>query len=1124
LTDRDAIEQLSRIDRLALRLRRGSVATSVLATGAVVAATGAVAANVHPPVETLPHVALLLDLVILGGAVLAVAHARRARRAAAARRIEIEAEGALDLPAGMLRAAREMGRAPDGSSPELVGAARAAAAAALAPWSDREIAPRSTLRARRHLAAAATVAGVTLVGAAAGWRGREASPTLDAMLAPWRVFTAPSREPIELAPGDTTVARGDRVTVRVRAPGHAGVVIASQAAGEPVRRFRTDLRGAATEGHVALGPVSAPTAYWAESAAGIETDTFRLRPVDPLLLADLEVEIRPPAWSGRPADTLSPPLPDLEILPGSVLRLRGRANGPLVSAELEAIGDAPAGETDSARRVSLAVRADSISGQFRPMATGSWRWRLAAPDGRAEGRAVPDLTVRLENDAPPVVTVISPGRDLEAGLAAEIPLVVDVRDEGGVRRAAIELHVARTGGGAPMDTAPPAGRRLPLALPEAAPRVLLRGVIRLAELDLGPGDTVVYVATAADANPGHRAGRSRSWRVWIPSGAELRQDVAEATSGMATGADALSERADELARRAEEAGRRIGDTSHGAADTADGTSRSAFGATGEARAVQQAARGLSEDAADAARRLDEVRQGLDASSLDDRALADELERVQELFEEIRASALGEQIQALERALERLDPVSARRALDQISEEASDLRRRLEQTAALLERASTEQAVRAAAERASELAAAQKRARARPVGDFAWSETEGELADRTDRLGSEMDELGDRLRPAGAERAAELTDEAAAATREAAAGLRMAARAEAEADASGPAERAQDGLERAAREARDAVRSLAQTWKVDAERTVSRASRAAAELALAQSELAAGIESGEIDATAAGRQAAVQAGLDRLLTTLAEASRKTALVDPDVGRAATDARSRMEELGLRLSQSGGDRDAATEARRIAESLNQMAAGLGATRRAVAESGSGTGLQEMLERLAAAGRAQAGVNGRSGDLLMLLRSGRPIRDDLAALARDQASIAGDLDRLARAPASRRIAGRPDLLADEAGAIARELEAGRLDASTIARQERLFGRLLDAGRSLERGVDPSRRASRTARTASDAGDGPVSAEAISGSRYPYPRSAQLGTVPVRLRSLVLDYFDRINGAALPDTERER
>src|SRR5216683_2793669 len=88
-------------------------------------------------------------------------------------------------------------------------------------------------------------------------------------------------------------------------------------------------------------------------------------------------------------------------------------------------------------------------------------------------------------------------------------------------------------------------------------------------------------------------------------------------------------------------------------------------------------------------------------------------------------------------------------------------------------------------------------------------------------------------------------------------------------------------------------------------------------------------------------------------------------------------------------------------------------------------------------------------------MMAPGGDAVMQRLRELAGRQRALAEQLERLQAGGD----AGAAGGLAQEARELARQLEAGRLDRRTIERQERLYRKLLDAGRSLT-GLTPEQR----------------------------------------------------------------
>ena len=94
-----------------------------------------------------------------------------------------------------------------------------------------------------------------------------------------------------------------------------------------------------------------------------------------------------------------------------------------------------------------------------------------------------------------------------------------------------------------------------------------------------------------------------------------------------------------------------------------------------------------------------------------------------------------------------------------------------------------------------------------------------------------------------------------------------------------------------------------------------------------------------------------------------------------------------------------------------------------------------------------------------------------------------------------------------------LAQQLGQGRLTPEIIREQERLFHRLLDAGRSLEREEFTEERESE-APGAFERGDVvPLSELQLGAMRYELPDGEQLRRLSPAVRQLVLEYFERLN-----------
>jgi len=130
---------------------------------------------------------------------------------------------------------------------------------------------------------------------------------------------------------------------------------------------------------------------------------------------------------------------------------------------------------------------------------------------------------------------------------------------------------------------------------------------------------------------------------------------------------------------------------------------------------------------------------------------------------------------------------------------------------------------------------------------------------------------------------------------------------------------------------------------------------------------------------------------------------------------------------------------------------------------------------------------------------------------ALAREQRQVAQQLDELGEATGGERAAQ----LAKEAKQLAEALEGGRLDATTVARQQQLFRRMLDAGRTLEKEEreDTDKREAKSARAGNELKPENANASGRAALKFREPTWEELRGLTADQRRAILEYFKRIN-----------
>lgn len=300
---------LPRFRRAADAIRRRATA-AVLASGAATALLLVTGVTLLPPETvagrgTLVPLAVLAALAVLAGGTAGAA--RRVRRRLATERLAGETERAAGLAAGDLIAAVELERVPPGTSGSLAEAHRTRVGRALGR-SATSFFPRSgpVWRRRGWIGGVGVVGAGLLLATAVAGRPEAASAALRGLSSPWSTAFPPPLPALVVEPGDARVVRGDTLDVRIRAVGRPRIRLTVQEEGEPSNSRDVVVDGGRAT--VRIGPVEAPLRYWVTASGGGRSDTFHVRPVEPLLIRDLEVRLVYPPYLGRAPETLRRPL------------------------------------------------------------------------------------------------------------------------------------------------------------------------------------------------------------------------------------------------------------------------------------------------------------------------------------------------------------------------------------------------------------------------------------------------------------------------------------------------------------------------------------------------------------------------------------------------------------------------------------------------------------------------------------------------------------------------------------------------------------------------------------------------------------------------------------------------
>ena len=1060
---------------------------------------------------------LVLTLVALALTLAGVAWWRTlVRRWGAEHRVTRAMDAVAGLNEGETLGALELSRSmPPGTSPELRDLALRLAGDRLAGDAGKlsgVLGERTSGSVRRGLAAVAVAAPLVLLvalvlpgRALSAWTG---------LLNPFAVLAAPVLPPVAVEPGTAEVARGAVVDVVVRAPLRDSAVLRWEATGQ-VAGAR-GVRLAAGEGRASLPPATAETRYWAETVDGARSPLYVLSPVDPLFVASFVLEATYPPHTGMAAAEYRDEAPPLAVPAGTVLSFRGRGSREVGSGALV--------DAQGRRALEFQVQDDRFEGRWTPVRSGAYAWQFEDAAGGAAATAPPPLQIEVVADQAPRVEIAFPGPDTLAPVDLRQPLVVRTEDDYGVRRVEIVARRITAFG----EAGDPSARGVELGSVAGA---VVRPVLDMTAWGLSPGDTIRYFARAVDNHPSGQVAQTAEHVLRMPGTAELERAAHAELEGAADQVEALSEEAG----RTDEAGRAGEDVAGARAEDAGFRDREEA-----ARAMERRSR-VVESVDSLRRELAELRDALRDAGLADPELRDRIEGLEALLEEATAGEDADDPNAQADALAEMDPRALREAMERMAEDQERLRRRLEESVAQFRQAALNQDFQATGREAEDLAEDQallaeamlaEAARAESdlgsEGDPLRAEQQAELEAEAARLQERLETLQQRLAEAGEQTAGAGVQEARHQLSQARQQMAQAAAQAAQGESGAGAEQAQQAagdMSQVSQRLDDARMQMQQQMMQALRDAVGRTAVGALALARRQSELLEEIADASASELAAlrGDEAAIAQGIRNLVENYAA---ETEMAAPGARDLLTAAGQAMEHVdgAIRAMESrrSRGRSPAAGAEAVVRSLNEVARlAIASGQESQAQgSASASASEQMMQQLQQLAQAQGEIMQDAASLSPMQLAEETLAQQMEEMAGRQEEVAQELGDVAEDGEGEEVDPLGDLsaLADEARRLAEAMAQGRLDPEVLRRQERLFHRLLDAGRTLERDEESETRESETPGAFVRAPVGPLNRADVDALRYRLPGGDVLQALPPAQRALVVRYFQRLNRDEAP------
>jgi len=869
-------------------------------------------------------------------------------------------------------------------------------------------------------------------------------------------FSPPATLVLHVEPGNRDVVKGESIEITVRAAGtvHGPVEALLRPAGQVTTDIHTLAGRPDGTYRYRLEGVRLSTSYRIRSG-DVSTEEYLLRVLDRPSIVALRVQLTYPRYTGLPQKELDENIGDVTAPSGSVMRVSLRSSKTVAGATLY---------FDDGTRVALKSDANTAHGTLILRADRKYHLDVVDTEGLHNADPI-EYAIRVIPDAPPAITIVAPGMNLNVAGNERLPMVFRITDDYGISRLRLAQKLVHS-------RYEPAADDFTMVevpfVPGPGNEWIVPFAWELSSLHLSPEDVVEYHAEVLDndAVSGPKAAVSGTFTLRLPS---LDEVFAEAEKGH----EAAESDLEKALKQAEDARKELDDLSR------------------EVKRQQQKLNwNEQKKAEELARRYEEIRKKVDDVQRTVDTMLEELQKnnvlspetmekyqeLQQLMEQISSPEFAEALKRLQQNMQQMTPEALREALQKFQFSEEQFRKSIERTLNLLKRIQVELKVDEMLRRTESMEKAQDGLREdlerRPPADKSAAESkaqeQNDLRDQAASLKRELGALEKSMEEFPAEMPVQQMQELQALLEKS--GMDAAMEQSTEQIRQGDYQQAvqqQEKSSQALRSLKQGLQRMKQDMLQNQQRQVVQEMQRATQdlLDISKREEMLKNESRGLDPSAQRFRENAQQQMDALRDLgnvtgrLGGLSQKTFSISPEMGKTLGDAMRAMTQALESLEQRSGAQAAQQQGAAMG-SLNQAAQQLQEAAQGLMQGGGqGMGMAGFMQRLQRLSGMQQGVNDATQGLSPQQAA------EMARLAGEQGMVRKSMEELARE--ARRTGEMSKLLGDlnritqDMREVQTDLAQGNVNPETLHKQERILSRMLDAQRSMrERDYEKRRK----------------------------------------------------------------
>jgi hypothetical protein len=822
-------------------------------------------------------------------------------------------------------------------------------------------------------------------------------------------------------------------------------------------------------------------------------------------LTGIEAVCRPPAYTGTREFKLESADHRWVVPEGSRIELVAKSDRPLASGRVEF--------QDSAV-TPLAI--DGHEGRASWRVNRAQRLRVFVVDTANFSNFDPvPIDVDVVEDLAPQVAFLEPGRDRDIPDAMVVPMALALLDDYGFSKVEMIFTISGQDGDRPE-------RAMALALPKTFGREGVFGFNwSLADARLFPGDRVIYRARAYDNDePQAKWTETESFVLRLPT---LDEMIAETERNQ-------SERTDKVAEAVLQQQKLALDLRQMARELV-GKDKVEWEDRQQAEQALAQQEQLAKDLEKWADDIEKEAQKLADQRMTSLEVLQKMNEISQILRDVMTPEMKAALEKLRLAMESLSPEEMKQALDQFQMNEEELLAQLDRALAQLRQMQLEQMMENMLRKAEQLAANQEqqnRATEQAADQRAldsMARVEEALKDELSELQKKAGELSEKSKEYGGPPQVEKFAQTVQNTE---AGMDM--KDMSSQMKSGDPKGASQSGQSASKKLRDMLAGMQQQMmgmrsQMSAEQMQKLRDLAQRGIELSQEQESIGDSVGNVSPQSlalrdlAARQLALKSGIEQLLSDVTEEAQKNLFLKPEVRQYLKRSCDHAgQAVGALIERNGGGSQSFQyesmfslndASRTLLESLDNQSQC----------QGQAPGQGKMHEGMQGLAQQQMQLNQQSEGMRNPFGLSEAEQQAVKRLSAQQQQIQREMQELGEQFAqSRDRLGRVDEMARSMDEVIEDLSAGALTDETLERQRKIYNRMLDFQKSLQRQDYENRRQSREGSDLAGRDPGALGRESAAGAESARWEKFKNEWYPARFRSLIKDYFESVSRPAEP------